>query len=157
MQQINLISLFTLNLIGACFLIDNQNFFPSKLIFQPKSKVFLLSVLDNYLQEAKKKFAPKQNFVNLNKFSELDVSQGFVNYSSIDLLFQEEYQDSIEYHDFEISYGLNPWDKKLFQRFKKNVDIPNVEVEFSIGAEETCSLVNYLSDINFVIDLQILF
>ena len=157
MQQINLISLFTINLLGTCFVIDNQNFFPSKLIFQPKSKVFLLSTLDNYLQEAKKKFAPKQNFVNLNKFLELDVSQGFVNYSYFDLLFQDEFQDAIEYHDFEFFYGLNPWDKKLFQRFKKNVDVSNVEVEFLIGVEESYSFVNYLSDINFVIDLQILF
>ncbi len=157
MQQLNLISLFTLNLLGACFLIDNQSFFPSKLIFQAKSKVYLLSVLDDYLQEAKKKFASKQNFVNLNKFLELDVSQGFVNYSSFDLLFQDEFQDTIEYHDFEFFYGLNPWDKKLFQRFKKNVDMSNVEVEFLVGVEETCSLVNYLSDINFIIDLQILF
>jgi hypothetical protein len=157
MQQLNLISFFTLNLLGACFLIDNQSFFPSKLIFQAKSKVYLLSVLDDYLQEAKKKFASKQNFVNLNKFLELDVSQGFVNYSSFDLLFQDEFQDTIEYHDFEFFYGLNPWDKKLFQRFKKNVDMSNVEVEFLVGVEETCSLVNYLSDINFIIDLQILF
>jgi hypothetical protein len=157
MWQLNLIFFFTLNLIGACFQVDYQAFFPSKLITQNKSNFFLHLNLDSHLQEAKKKFAPKKKFVKLSKFVELDVSQAFVNYLYFDLLVQDEFQDAIKYQDFEFFYGLNPWDKKFFQRIKTNFDVAIAEVEFLIGLEETCSLVNYLTGVNFIIDLQILF
>jgi hypothetical protein len=157
MWQLNLIFFFTLNLIGACFQVDYQAFFPTKLITQNKSNYLLSVNLDDYLQQAKKNFALKQNFVNLNKFLELDVSQIFVNYSSFDLLLQNEYQDTINYKNFEFIYGLNPWCKKFFQRIKTNFDFVIAEVEFLVGVEENYSLLNYLAGLNFIIDLQMFF
>jgi hypothetical protein len=157
MWKLNLIFFFIHSMLGVCFQVDYQAFFPSKFITQNKSKYFLSLNLDDHLQQAKKKFAPKKNFVNLNKFSELDASQAFVNHSCFNLLFQDEFQKSIEYQDFEFFYGLNPWDKKFFQRLKTNFGVWSADVEFLIGIEEACSLLNYLSGLSFIVDLEIIF
>jgi hypothetical protein len=157
MWHLKIIIFFNLNLIGTSFQIDYLTFFPSKLMVHNKSNYFLSLNLNNHLQQAKKNFAPKQNFVNLNKFSELNFAQIFANYLYLDLLSLEEFSEVIEFTDFEFSYGLNPWDKKIFQRIKTNFDIAGAEVEFLIGVEKNYPLVNYLSGLNLIIDLEIIF
>lgn len=157
MFRLYLILIFALNTLGISLQIDYPKLFPTDFLFHKTCQSFSYLDLEDHFQAAAKSFAPKQKFVNLNKFSELDISKSFVNYVYINFLEHDEFFTGIDQEKLEILYGLNPWDKKFFQRLKKNFDFSLVEISILFGLEESYSWVNYLSAINLIIDLQILF
>lgn len=151
-----LIFFFIINILGICFQLNHPTFFSSGFLFKNKHQPFSCFNIDDQIKAAKKNFEAKQKFINLHKFSELEITHSFENYLYAKI-FEQEFAASFEHDYLEILYGLNPWDHKFFQRLKTNFEISRAEVEFLIGVEETYSMVNYLSGLNLIIDLQILF
>lgn len=151
-----LIFFFALNILATCLQPSHPTFFSTGFLSKPKYQSLSYLNIDDLINAAKKNFESKQKFINLHKFSEHELIFSFENYLYAKI-FEEEFVTSFEHDYLELLYGLNPWDHKFFQRLKTNFDISRVEVEFVIGVEETYSMVNYLSGLNLIIDLQILF
>jgi hypothetical protein len=151
-----LIFFFALNILATCLQPTHPTFFSTGFLSKPKYQSFAYLNIDDLINEAKKNFESKQKFVNLHKFSENEITFSFENYLYAKI-FEQEFVASFEHDYLELLYGLNPWDHKFFQRLKTNFKTPRAEVEFLIGVEETYSMVNYLSGVNLIIDLQILF
>ena len=151
-----LIFFFILNILGICLQLNHPTFFPSGFLFKNKHQPFSYFNIDDQIKAAKKNFKAKQKFINLHKFSELEIMHSFENYLYVKLL-EKEFVASFEHNYFELFYGLDPWDQKFFQRLKTNFNFYKSEIFILLGLEELYSFDKYLFGVNLIIDLEILF
>jgi|688.fasta_scaffold631226_1 hypothetical protein len=146
-----------LNLIGSLLQNNYTMYVKSGFLYKKNRPHFFYLESDQHIKYDKNIFKPRPRLVDLNKFSELDITKNFHNYAYLDFFEQAEIISVTNCEPLEILYGLNPWDKKFFQRLKTNFNFYKSEIFILLGLEELYSFDKYLSGVNLIIDLEILF